>query len=56
MVTLTKNNVVYYTFDNLGQLLLNILILATNNSFDYLIDLQNKIVSIDGTRYDIKEI
>lgn len=56
MVTLVKNNVAYYTFDNQAQLLLNILILATNNSFDYLIDLQNKIVSLDGTRYDIKEI
>ena len=56
MVTLAKNDVVYYSFDNLAQLLLNILILATNNSFDYLIDLQNKIVSLDGTRYDIKEL
>lgn len=56
MVTLTKNDAIYYTFDNQAQLLLNILILATNNSFNYLIDLQNKIVSIDGTRYDIKEI
>lgn len=56
MVALTKNDTIYYSFDNQAQLLLNILILATNNSFDYLIDLQNKIVSIDGTRYDIKEL
>lgn len=54
MVTLINDNKVYMSFENEAECLLNLLFLTVNNSFDFLIDLENKKCFFDNLNFDIE--
>lgn len=54
MVTLKNNDKVYMCFENEAECLLNLLFLAVNNSFDFLIDLENNKCFFDNLNFNIE--
>lgn len=55
MATLKNNDQIYMTFENEAECLLNLLFLACNNSFNFLIDLENQQVFFEGLNFTIEK-